>query len=77
MVEFEWDPTNAESNRQHHGVSFSEAKSVFYDEYAPQFFDEDNFPEEDRFIMPGMSDRSRVPTVAHCISSERDSIRII
>ena len=35
------------------GVSFDEARSVFYDEFAVQFFDEDNSVSEDRFLMLG------------------------
>ncbi|WP_332309883.1 BrnT family toxin [Nitrosococcus watsonii] len=42
MIEFEWDIAKAHSNVNKHGVSFEEAKSVFYDEYARQFFDEDH-----------------------------------
>ena len=42
MVEFEWDTTKAVSNRKKHGVSFEEAKSVFYDEFAIQFFDDES-----------------------------------
>jgi hypothetical protein len=39
MIQFEWDPTKSASNKRKHGVSFEEAKSVFYDEFAIQFFD--------------------------------------
>lgn len=34
MIQFEWNPEKASSNAQKHGVSFEEAKSVFYDEFA-------------------------------------------
>ncbi|MBL4607521.1 MAG: BrnT family toxin [Pseudomonadales bacterium] len=50
-------------------MSFSEAKSVFYDELAIQFFDDANSESEDRFIMLGMSNESRALVVCHC---ERD-----
>lgn len=40
MIKFEWDTTKAASNQKKHGVSFEEAKSVFYDEFAVQFYDE-------------------------------------
>jgi uncharacterized protein len=55
MIKFIWDSNKAESNLKKHNVSFSEAESVFYDEFAVQFFDEDNSVSEDRFIMLGMS----------------------
>jgi uncharacterized DUF497 family protein len=39
MIKFEWDTAKAASNKKKHGVSFEEAQSVFYDEFAAQFFD--------------------------------------
>jgi uncharacterized DUF497 family protein len=39
MIRFEWNAAKAESNIKKHGVSFEEAKSVFYDEFALQFYD--------------------------------------
>lgn len=40
------------------GVSFEEAQSVFYDEYAIQFYDEAHSEEEDRFLMLGLTNES-------------------
>ena len=77
MIEFEWDPSKAKSNLKRHGISFPEAQSVFYDDYATQFFDDENSEEEDRFVMLGMSNRARVLIVVHCIRSGGDTIRII
>jgi hypothetical protein len=52
MIKFEWDSAKAISNQRKHGVSFDEAKSVFYDEFAIQFYDPENSEiEEDRFLM--------------------------
>ncbi len=34
QIRFEWDSRKAEMNRRKHGVSFEEARSVFYDEQA-------------------------------------------
>ncbi len=42
MIKFEWDSVKAESNLKKHGVSFEEAKSVFFDEFALQFYDDQN-----------------------------------
>jgi hypothetical protein len=39
MIKFEWDTTKAATNEKKHGISFGEAKSVFYDEFAVQFYD--------------------------------------
>jgi uncharacterized DUF497 family protein len=51
MIEFQWDPKKARDNLAKHGVSFEEVKSVFFDEYARQFFDEAHSDDEERFIM--------------------------
>ena len=53
------------------------ARSVFFDEYAVQFYDEDNSSEEDRFILPGMSNLSRVLVVCHCERADDEVIRIL
>ena len=74
MIEFEWNKAKATSNLRKHGVSFEEARSVFFDEFALQFFDEAHSDDEERFIMLGRSIESRVLVVCHC---ERDSANII
>jgi len=55
MIRFEWDTAKAIANRKKHGVSFEEAQSVFYDEFALQFFDKAHSETESRFVMLGMS----------------------
>jgi len=77
MIKFEWDTTKAISNKKKHGVTFEEAQSVFYDEFAVQFFDEDNSGSEDRFLMLGFSNEARLLIVCHCERSEGSIIRII
>jgi uncharacterized DUF497 family protein len=77
MIEFEWDTTKASANKKKHGVSFEEAQSVFYDEFAVQFFDEDNSGAEDRFLLLGFSDEARLLIVCHCELGEGSIIRII
>lgn len=77
MIKFDWDPAKAASNLRKHGVSFEEAKSVFYDEFAIQFYDASHSSDEERFLMLGMSSGAHLLLVYHC---ERDSgsvIRII
>jgi len=58
-------------------VSFEEARSVFFDEYARQFFDEDHSEGEERFIMLGLSFQMRVLIVCHCERMGGSVIRII
>ena len=70
MIKFEWDTTKASTNFKKHGVSFDEALSVFYDEFAMQFYDDIHSEEEHRFLMLGFSCESRMLLVCHC---ERDS----
>ena len=38
MIKFEWHPSKATANLKKHQVSFEEAQTVFYDEFAVQFF---------------------------------------
>jgi uncharacterized DUF497 family protein len=77
MIEFEWDLSKAKSNEKRHGVTFEEAQSVFYDDYAAQFYDEDHSDEEDRFLLLGISNRTRLLMIVHCERAEGDCIRII
>lgn len=77
MVKFEWDTIKAISNKKKHGVSFEEARSVFYDEFAMQFFDEENAESEDRFLMLGFSDEARLVIVCHCERDQGNTIRLI
>ena len=77
MIKFEWDSAKATANARKHGVSFEEAQSVFYDEFAVQFFDEDHSEEEDRFLMLGMSVHSKLLIVCHCERDGGEVIRII
>ena len=77
MIKFEWDPRKDSANQRRHGVSFEEAQSVFFDENAIQFYDEDHSEQEDRFIMLGLSIRSRILVVCHCERESGNVIRII
>jgi uncharacterized protein len=77
MIKFEWDSAKAATNVRKHGVSFEEAQSVFYDEYAVQFFDEDHSGNEERFLLLGMSTGARRLLVCHCERDTGNTIRII
>lgn len=77
MISFEWHEAKDRANQKKHGISFEEAKSVFFDEYAVQFYDEGHSVEEDRFIMLGMSSESRILIVCHCERERGETIRII
>ena len=76
-LRFEWDNRKAASNLRKHGVSFEEAKSVFFDERARLIDDPDHSEEEDRFVLLGLSGALRLLLVCHCYRSEGEVIRII
>ncbi|MEW8683134.1 MAG: BrnT family toxin [Candidatus Thiodiazotropha endolucinida] len=78
MIRFEWNSAKATANIKKHGITFEEAKSVFYDEFAVQFYDSENSElEEDRFLMLGLSCESRILIVCHCERDSGNTIRII
>ena len=77
MIEFRWDNKKADNNLKKHGVSFEEAKSVFYDERSLLIHDPVHYVNEDRFIILGISIKVRVLVVCHCYRENDTIIRII
>ncbi len=77
MIIFSWDDKKNEANKIKHGVSFDEAKTVFYDENAIRYFDPDHSDDEDRFLIVGVRQRLRILIVCHCFREEGSIIRII
>ena len=73
--EFEWDDEKARHNERKHGASFDEAKTCFYDVFAIEAYDANHSAGEDRFIIMGRSDRSRVVVTAFTLRGM--TIRII
>jgi len=76
-LKFEWDAHKASANLKKHGVSFDEAKAVFYDERAKLIDDPEHSEDEERFILLGLSSSLRVLVVCHCYRSSGNIIRII
>ena len=76
-IHFEWDASKAKSNEIKHKVSFAEAKSVFYDESAVEFYDDAHSEWEDRFLLLGVSSKRNLLLVCHCYREENGTIRII
>jgi uncharacterized DUF497 family protein len=72
---FEWDKNKASANERKHGVTFQEAATVFIDELAAVFVDEDHSDDEDREIIVGNSIRNRLLIVS--FTERGDAIRII
>ena len=76
-LRFEWDPAKADQNFRKHGISFEEAKSVFFDESAVEFYDDEHSEWEDRFLLLGLSSRLRLLLVCHCYREREAVIRIV
>jgi len=76
-LRFEWDQAKADENRRKHGVTFEEARTVFFDESAVEFYDDEHSEWEDRFLLLGHSSRLRLLLVCHCYRKDESVIRII
>jgi uncharacterized DUF497 family protein len=76
-LRFEWDERKAVANAKKHGVSFDEARTVFFDERARLIEDPDHSENEERFILLGLSGSLRLLLVCHCYRSAGNIIRII
>jgi uncharacterized DUF497 family protein len=74
--EFFWDEAKAAGNFQKHGVSFEEAKTVFYDPFYKTLVDELHSIGEERLILLGQSEHQRLLVVAYVERSD-DHIRLI
>lgn len=77
MLHFEWDKNKNQSNIKKHGISFEEAKSVFYDENARLIPDPEHSSIEERFILLGFSNKLRMLVVVHAYKEPDEIIRII
>jgi hypothetical protein len=76
-LKFAWDAKKAKANLDKHGVSFEEARSVFYDEHAIEFYDDEHSVWEDRFLLLGLSFQLRLLLVCHCYREAEGVIRIV
>lgn len=75
-MEFDWDPQKAEQNpKNHDGVTFEEAKSVWDDLFNIEFFDGDHSDDENRFLIVGESSAGRLLIVS--FTERYEKVRII
>lgn len=74
-MKYEWDENKAVKNLAKHGVSFSEAKTIFDDPLYVDFYDLDHSETEERYLIVGESNRGRLLIVSY--TERRTSIRII
>ena len=76
-IRFEWDKNKAKINFKKHKVSFEEAKTVFFDPNALLIADPEYSNDEDRFVIMGISNKSKLLVVCHCYRENEEVIRII
>jgi uncharacterized DUF497 family protein len=74
-MQFEWNKNKAVKNLSKHGVSFEEAKTVFYDPLYVDFYDPEHSESEERYLIVGESDRGRLLIVSY--TERGDVIRLI
>ena len=74
-IKFEWYPDKETSNIRRHGISFSEAATVFGDPLSWTFPDPDHSIGEYRFLTIGMSSFGKMLMVSHVDRGE--NIRLI
>lgn len=72
---FEWDDEKALENLRKHGISFSEASTVFGDPLSRTITDPLHSEEEERFVILGKSGLQHTLIVVHTYRG--DAIRII
>jgi hypothetical protein len=76
-LRFTWDERKNAQNRRKHGISFEEARTVFFDEQALLISDPDHSEQENRFLLLGLSTALRTLLVCHCYRRNDEIIRII
>jgi len=76
VIEFEWDKVKAESNEKKHGVSFSEASTIFGDPLEMTIEDPKHSSGEYRFLSIGRSSTGNLLVVSYT-EREQNLIRII
>jgi uncharacterized protein len=77
---FSWDTAKARRNQEKHGVSFSEAATVFVDPRGLDWRDLDHSEKESRFKRLGVSAAGRLLVVVYTVRRVKDgkeTIRII
>ena len=76
-IYFQWDENKNAVNKKKYGISFEEAKTVFYDEEALLIDDPEHSKDEERFIILGFSNMANMLVVCHCYRENETVIRII
>lgn len=77
ILTFIWDERKNSINKQKHGISFEEARTVFFDENALLISDPEHSDREDRFLLLGYSSSAKMLIISHCYRENDKIIRII
>ena len=72
-MKVEWDPAKAKANRRKHGIDFTDAATVLFDELAATIRDDSD--DEERYVTIGTDALGRVLVVVY--SWAEDGIRLI
>ncbi|MGA2295959.1 MAG: BrnT family toxin [FCB group bacterium] len=75
MNEFEWDINKSQANLAKHGISFDEAITVFFDDFARILADPDHSIGEERWLILGYSVKNRLLAIS--FTDRKEKIRII
>lgn len=76
-MKFEWNESKNQTNKKKHGISFTEAVSIFHDPFILSKYDEaHSSDDEDRWNSIGETSASSVLMVVH-LAHEDDRFRII
>ena len=74
-MKYEWDPEKDRRNQAKHGIGFEEAATVFGDEFALSWPDQEHSELEDRTLTLGYTETHRLVIVAH--TERQDRTRIV
>lgn len=74
-MQFNWDARKERANLAKHGVSFTEATTIFGDPLAGTIPDPDHSLGEERLVTMGYSAQNRLIVVCH--TEAGDTVRII
>ena len=75
LMQFEWDPTKAATNKLKNGVSFGEATTIYGDPLAITYADPNHSEDVCRFLTFGVSRKGQLLVVSHANRQHR--VRII
>ena len=59
-LKFEWDENKNQTNQKKHGISFEEAKEVFFDDDAILFDDPEHSKGEELFLIIGLIQKEKI-----------------